>query len=445
MTRYTLLFLVLFAGFSSSLYAQDQGSNLSLQQAIDYALKNNPNLQNAKVDVEIARKKVLETTAIGLPHINGEVSYTGAPQIATQVVPNFIDPSGPPLEFQMGISHTGMAKINANWLLADGTYFLGLKAAKQYVELASRSMASTEVETRINVSKAYYMALIGDQSILTLDSNIRTLQKTLDDTRAMYENGFAEKIDVSRLQLQMSNLKIQLEKTKNQRDYAYRILKFQMGMDVETPIMLTDKLLTLQVNAGTMDTSAKVSPENRPEYQMLMQQQVLNEMNVTRYQMGYLPSLSAFGAHQQNTFAVKDQFSELGKTFYGGTTWGLSLKVPIFSGMQRSAQVQQARLETIKTRNDLNNLENVIKNEAFNARANYLTASMTMHSQQQNYELAKEIRDIAQAKYDAGVGTSLEVTLSNQDLLQAETNYLNAIYEFLVAEIEYKKALGLIN
>jgi len=167
-------------------------------------------------------------------------------------------------------------------------------------------------------------------------------------------------------------------------------------------------------------------------------------LNVRRYQMGYLPSLSAFGSHTENSFATENNFGDLGNKFYGGTTWGLSLRVPIFSGFQRNAKVQQARLETIKTRNDLNRLENAIENEVFNTKNVFLTAVQTVENQRLNYELSVEIREIAQAKFEEGVGTSLEVTTANSDLLQAETNYLSAIYDMLVAEINYKKALGLL-
>lgn len=442
MNKLKSLTLSLLLGFGMTATAQTEPSTMTLQQAVDYALKNNPSLKNAAVDVEIARKKVLETTSIGLPQINAQIDYTGQPQIPTTVVPNFIDPTGPPLEFQMGISHAGTGKISANWLLADGTYFLGLKAAKQYVELASRMRASTEVETRVNVTQAYYMALIADQTIVAMDSNIITLQKTHDDIKALFESGFAEKIDVSRLALQLNNIKIQRQQMENQRMYAYRILKFQMGMPVEAPLTLSDQLKTLMTNAITMDTSAKVVFTNRAEYQVLTQNQVLNNMNVQRYQMGYLPSLSAFGSHQQNTFATENNFGDLGNKYYGGTMWGVSLRVPIFSGFQRTAQVQQARLETIKTKNDINNLESAINNDVFNAKNAYITAKQTVENQLQNYELSIEIREIALAKYQEGVGTSLEVTTANSDLLQAETNYLSAVYDLLIAEIQYKKALG---
>ena len=160
--------------------------------------------------------------------------------------------------------------------------------------------------------------------------------------------------------------------------------------------------------------------------------------------MEYFPSLSSFGSHTQNSFATENNFSYFGNKFYGGTTWGLSLRVPIFSGFQRNSKVQQARLETIKTRNDLYLLENAIQNEVFNTKNVFLTALQTVENQRQNYELSVEIREIAQAKFEEGVGTSLEVTTANSDLLQAETNYLSAIYDMLVAEINYKKALGLL-
>lgn len=444
MTKLKHILLALILGISMSALAQNEAQTMSLQQAVDYALKNNPSLKNADIDVEIAKKQVLETASIGLPQVSAQVDYTGQPQIGVTVVPNFINPAGPPLEFQMGISHTATARINANWLLVDGTYFLGLKAASQYVELASRIRANTETDTRVNVSQAYYMALIADQSILTIDSNIVTLQKAHDDTKALFENGFAEKIDVSRLALQLNNLKIQRQNIENQRNLAYRILKFQMGMDVNTPLSLTGTLRDLMIAAATTDTASTLVYTNRPDYKVLTQTQVLNDLNVRRYQMGYLPSLSAFGSHTQNSFATENNFGDLGNKFYGGTTWGLSLRVPIFSGFQRNSKVQQARLETVKTRNDLYLLENAIQNEVFNTKNVFLTALQTVENQRQNYELSVEIREIAQAKFEEGVGTSLEVTTANSDLLQAETNYLSAIYDMLVAEINYKKALGLL-
>ncbi|MBI1222488.1 MAG: hypothetical protein GC180_07790 [Bacteroidetes bacterium] len=437
-----LLALSLVSGLSAM--AQGDLSTMSLQQAIDYAMKNNPGLKNAMIDVQIAQKKVKETTAMGLPQLNGQVQYQGQPVIPVRVIPNITDPNGPPMQFRMGITHSATAALNANWLIADGTYFLGLKAAKEYVEMASRTRASTEVQTRINVSQAYYMALIADATMASMDSNIVTLEKTYLDTKALYENGFAEKIDMGRLELQLNNLKIQRNKMSNQREYAYHILKFQMGMDVNAPLRLTDELTQLMSLSGSADTTQQVNYTNRPDYQVISQNQVLNNLNVRRYQMGYLPSLSAFGTYQQSTYAQKDQFNQLGKTYYEGLLWGVTLNVPIFSGFQRQAQVEQARLQTIKTRNDIKNMERAIDNEVFNARNIYETSIQTVENQYKNHKLSQEIQQIAEAKYDEGVGTSLEVTSANSDLLQAQTNYLNAVYDMLVAELNYKKSLGIL-
>lgn len=445
MIKLQSLFLAIAVGAGISASAQDQPTTMSLQQAIDYGLKNNPSLQNANVDVEIARKKVKETASIGFPQISGELNYTGQPQIATMLVPNFQDPDNlPPMEFKMGISHTGTAKIQANWLLLDATYLLGLKASREYVELAGRMRASTEIETKINITKAYYMALIGDQSVVLLDSTIHMLQQSHDEVKALFDAGFAERIDVQRLALQLSNLKIQRDQTDNQRKFAYRLLKFQMGMDVNAPLTLTDRLFQLKDRAGNLDTTAQVSMESRPEFSLLAQQQILNRMNETRFKRAALPSLVAFGSHQQVTYATEGNFNDLGDKFYGGTMWGVSVRVPIFSGFQQKALLQQAQLTSLKTRTDLRNLESAIQNDVFAARANYVTATRTLENQNANFELAKEIREIAAAKYQEGVGSSLELTTANNDLLVAETNYLSAIYDLLVAEIEYNRALGRI-
>lgn len=419
---------------------------LSLQQAVDFAKKNNPNLQNADLDVKIAKQQVNEVASAGLPQISASVDYTGNPQIATTVVPNFINPGQGPatLEFQMGISHTLSGKINANWLLLDGTYFLGLKAATQYVSMASLVRANTAVETEINVTKAYYLALIADESDVLIQSNIDALQKTYDDTKALYETGFVEEIDKQRLELQLSNLKTQQTRIKDQKEISYRILKFQMGMKLDSNVVLSDSLLGLISKVTPLSASDSIQYDARPEYRILQQQTVLNLLNTRRYQFGYLPSLSAFGSHQQNSFALKDNFSELGTKFYGGTTWGLSLKIPIFDGMYKHSLIQQTRLESLKTQNELFNLERAIENDVFQSKRNYLTALKAYEDQNKNYELAKHIRDIANTKQEQGVGSSLEVTNANNDLKTAENNYLTAIYDLLVAEVNYKKALGKI-
>lgn len=439
-----LIIAALFAFVNVGAQSQET-KKMTLQEAVDFAKKNNPALQNADIDVRIAKQKVNEVASAGLPQISAQADYTGNPQIATTVVPNFINPAGPPtLEFQMGISHTLSGKINANWLLLDGTYFLGLKAASQYVTMASLMRANTAVETELNVTKAYYLALIADESMGLIESNITALEKTYEDTKALQENGFAEKVDKQRLELQLSNLKTQQTKIKDQRDMSYRILKFQMGMDVNAGIELTDSLKGLIEKVSLLSMNDSVNYEARPEFKMLQQQQVLNNLNTRRYQFGYLPTLSAFGSHQQNSFAIENQFSDLGKKFYGGTTWGLSLKIPIFDGFYKHSLIQQTRLESLKTDNDIRNIEFVIENDVFQAKRNYETAVKAYEDQKKNLELAKEIRDISNIKQEQGVGSSLEVTNANNDLKQAENNYLTAIYDLLVAELNYKKALGQI-
>lgn len=442
MNKTIFLFLISFAFVGLPALAQEN-NQFTLLQAVEYAKKNNPTLKNAKVDIEIARKKVLETTAMGIPQISGALDYTGQPRIPVTVVPNFINPNDPPLEFRMGISHQLSAKLNVNWLLLDGTYFLGLKAASQYVQMASVMQANTEVETEINVTKAYYLALLAEQSLELMESNIQTLQKTTNETKALFQAGFAELLDYQRLELQLSNIKTQKQKLLDQKEFSVRILKFQMGYPVDQDIKLSDDLAALLKRTGTPATNS-TSFDQRPEMKILQQQQVLNKLNASRYVVSNFPSLSVWGQHQQNTFATEDQFSTLGDRYFGGTLWGFSLRVPIFGGMQRIAQYQQAKLEINKTNNNIDNLKLAVSNEVFQTSAQYRTALASVEIQKANLDLAKEIYGITEKKFKEGVGSSLEVTNANNDLKNAENNYVNAIYELLMADLEYKKAMGLI-
>jgi outer membrane protein TolC len=368
----------------------------------------------------------------------------GQPQIPTMLVPNFTNPGGPPLEFQMGISNSLTAKVQVNQLLFDGTFFLGLRAAKEYVELANNMIATTEAETELNVTKAYYLALITAENVTLVEENLKVIEKIYSDTKALKENGFAEKIDVQRLELQVSNLKIQLTRLGDQREITLKLLKFHMGMDVNKEIVLTDKLADLMTKVMALDADGKITYNSRPEYKVLEQGQVLNQLNLKRYRVGYLPSLYGFASHQQQTFAVKGEIGNLGNKFYGGTMVGLSLQIPIFDGLRKHSLTQQTKLQILQTQNNLLNLELAIQNEVFMARTRFQTVVLEVENQKKNMELADNIYKIAEAKFKEGVGSSFEVTTANNDKKMAETNYLNAIYDLLIAEISYKKAIGQI-
>jgi outer membrane protein TolC len=421
-----------------------QGESLTLDDAISLAKKNNRNLLNAKAEIDIAYGKVKETASIGLPQLSGSVDFVGQPVIPTSVVPNFINPNDPPLEFKMGISNSLNAKLSLTQLIFDGTYFLGLKAAKEYVKLAEKNMSATQTETIINVSQAYFMVLLIEENQKLTDANLSLVEKTFQQTKGLFENGFAEKLDIQRLNLQLSNLKTLRNKLQDQHEYALRILKLQMGLDLNKNVALSDKLNDVLAKTTLNNTDYTGSAKQRPEFQALEQLQVLNHMDKKRYRLGYLPSLAGFLTHQQQSFATEGEIANLGNRFYPGTLVGLSLQVPIFDGFYKRSKVEQAQKQIYKTNNQLLDLNAAIQNEQFTAKMRFARAKEELENQKANLEIAKDINRIATAKYNEGVGSSLELIAAGNELKTAETNYLAAVYELLSANLELNKANGSI-
>jgi len=421
----------------------------SLDEAVNFAKSNNYTLKNAELDELAAKKKVNEITAMGLPQINASGNIINNTQIPVQVLPNFLKPilgSGPDfIEAAFGNTYTSNVTLSVNQLLFDGTFFLGLKASKEFVNLSRLSKTRTRIETEVNVAKAYYMVLLLESNQVMMQSNLDALSKSKNDLEQLYKGGFVEKIDVERISLQLSNLSIQKEKIEDQTRIAIMVLKMQMGVKPTDSIVLSSKLNELTTKTASTVIEESSNYGNRIEYKLLQQQLSLNQLDRKRYLVGYAPSIYAFGTHQQNAFASEGKFNELYNRFYPGTTIGLSVNLPIFDGLRKHAQTQQASISIAKTENDIKFFENVIDQQIFAAKTDFNRAKKQLVVQQSNFKLAEDIYNTAQLKYKNGVGSSLELTIAQTDLENARSNMLTTSFELFVAELELKKALGQIN
>ncbi len=430
----------------ASLQAQDT-IRFSLKEAVAFAEKNSPVYQNIQTDVSLSRETVKQVQAMGLPQISGSAGFNQYVQIPGSWAPNFF--GGPDqyifLKFQQKYNAT--VGVTANQLLWDGTYLLGLKAAQEYVNLSQLMVAKTKLELQTNVAKAYLLALTTAKNIELLNSNLSTLEKSYNDVKALYDEGFAELLDVQRLQLAVSNLKVQKEKLQNAANMTLDLLKLQIGIDMEKPMVLTDKIETVDTEiALSQPVSTEFSINNRIEYKIINQGLTLSKMDEKRYKLGYLPTLVGFVSHQRTANRSEFNFFESNLTpnnnFIPATLWGLSLQVPIFDGLKKQSQIASVRLNRMKTENDLRNFTNAATMENINARNAYLTNLKQTEEQKKNLDLAKSIYDKANLKFKEGVGSTLEIMQAETDLKAAQTNYLNALYDLVVSKIDLKKSTG---
>ena len=225
--RKTIAFVMVLLSTSS------WGQSFTLKEAIDYAITHHVQIKNGQIDIANADARVNEIKAIGLPQVNGGLSYTNNLIIQRMFIPaNTFNPSAPANEVvaaEFGVKNSGFANFGLTQLLFDGSYLLGLKASSVYKELSVKTLTQTKQQAAENVAKAYYGILVNEKRKNLFALNIGRLDTLLKETRALYTQGFVEKVDVQRLEVQANNLKTEFENVNRLQEMAYLLLKFQMG------------------------------------------------------------------------------------------------------------------------------------------------------------------------------------------------------------------------
>lgn len=441
--KYLALLLCLSLGLSAQAQQADTIANFSLQESIDYAQNHNSSILNAIIDEDIAINTVKKTIGIGLPQVSGTANFQDFIKVPTNLLPGeFFGQPGTQVPVKFGVKYQSSAGLELNQILFDGTYLVGLKASKTYKELSTKSLKRSRIETAVAVTKAYYSVLVSNEQLSLLDANLLRLKKSLNDTEALFKNGFVEKIDVDRLTVLNNNLETERENVVRLLELNVNLLKFQMGMTIHSELTLKDSIASLQIEQSVLvnDTSAY---ENRIEYSLLETQKTLNELDLQRYKSQFLPVLSAFG-NTSHSFQSND-FSNIFNRSFPTTVVGVRLSVPIFSGGIKLYQARNAKLEILKTENNLINLRNGINLEVNQAKTIYLNGLKSLDNQKRNMELAREVLRVTKIKYEQGVGSSIEVTTAETSLKEAQNNYINALYDLLINKVNMDRALGQMN
>ncbi|WP_035464074.1 TolC family protein [Algoriphagus vanfongensis] len=443
-------YLLLVFAFLSMVVAGNAQETLplTLQEALNYSLENNVNVKNAQLETLISKATVKETTAEGLPQVNGSYEFNYNPSIPVMFLPNeppFGDPSipGDVIPARFGLSYSSSLGANLRQMIFDGSFFVGLRAAKTYRQLTDLDLVKTENDVIESVKKAYFGVLVNEERIRLSESNLARIDSLLEETRALNEAGFAEKIDVSRIQVQRNNTYSQLERSLTALEVSKQVLKLQMGLPMEYDVELVETLLELnpidEINALMVDEGIE-----RVEVSQLETNLELTRLDLKNNHAQYMPSID-FVANAQRSGAGNTMDAVFNSdNWFGSSLLGVSMSIPIFDGLSKSARIQKNRIQLQQLENQRFFLNESIKNEVFTAKTNLKNDLNILRVQQENLDLAQEVYDMAKIKYNEGVGSNLEVTEANADLIEAEINYLSALYDGLVAKVDLEKALGLL-
>jgi outer membrane protein len=457
--------------------AQQAPTSFTLDEAIAYALENSVTAKNATIDEQIATAKVNETRGLGLPQIDGTVQVVHNPKLGRffaaynpnagfsliQDPPNGVNPGDVLSQEQFfQLKSSGDASLTITQLIFNSSYLVGLKAATAYRELSKKQTQQSKEQIIENVSKAYYGAIINQERIKLFDANIARVDSLFRSTKAFNANGFVEEIDVDRTEVTLNNLLAERNKFVNIQILSLELLKYQMNYPLETDIVLNGTIADVNVDRDISSLSNNWDYKLRTDYSILESQRALQGLDVKNKYSSSLPSLVGFANVGYNT-----QSSNVGGIFktetnfednnlnnpagYGYDKWysysriGLTLNIPIFSGLQRNYQLQQSKLTALKIENGFTTLKQGIDLEIKQSKITYENALTSLDAQSRNTKLAEKIARVTKIKYEQGVGSSLEVTEAESSLREAQINYYNALYDAVVSRIDLIKAYGKIN
>lgn len=421
-----------------------QTNAFSAKQAVDYALKNAVQVKNALLDVESQKQTNRGITASALPQLSGNVSLTDYLSIPTSLLPGEIFGGAPgsfiPVKF--GTKYNGTAGATLQQIIFDGQVFVGLQARKASIDFYLKLSEITKEVIKANVYKIYYQLVVGQKQIGSIDANIDNYEKLLHDTKEIYKNGFAEKLDVDKVQVQLNNLYTQKLSAQSQLDAGNAGLKFLMGMPQKDSLVLTDTLSDEELKSNLLDENYNY--EDRKEFQLLGLQTKLQEYNVKRYQLSKIPTLNLSANFNENAQRTTFDFFKTGKSYpYFATSYvTLSLAVPIFDGGNRNSKIALARLDLRRTQNNLQQLKDSIDHDVSKSRIDIKSALLRMDIQKRNVELAQQVYNTTRLKYGQGLGSNQEINQAQADLVTAQTTYYSSLYDAIIAKIDFLNAAG---
>jgi len=442
----TIIFNFWLSGLGLMANAQQSNAPItnafSAKQAVDYALKNAVQVKNALLDIELQKQTNKEITASALPQLNGNVSLTDYLAIPTSLLPGEIFGGAPgtfiPIKF--GTKYNGTYGADLQQILFDGQVFVGLQARKTSIDFQTKAAEVTEEQIKANVYKIYYQLVVGEKQIGTINANIDNYEKLLHDTKEIYKNGFAEKLDVDKVQVQLNNLNTMKLKAQNQIDAGNAGLKFLMNMPQKDSLILTDTLSDEELKSNILDENYHY--EDRKDFQLLGLQTNLEEFNIRRYKLSKIPTLTFSANVNKNAQRTTFNFFKNGQPYFTTSFISFKLSVPLFDGGAKNARIASARLELQKTNNTIDQLKSSIDYDVKQARINMKSALLTMDSQKKNIELAEKVYNTTKLKYEQGLGSNQEISNAQTDLVTAQNNYYSSLYDAITTKIDYLKATG---
>jgi len=477
-SKITILFItLLFLGIFMPGMCQEPPERLilNLQEAVDQAISYNKTLKNARLEVERSRRSIWESIAQGLPQVDGTVNYMSyfnyqmefnfggeAPSFTDQQLQDAYDQTVSAFPFYttndlavhgantyydsqlqsmlpptaITLKDQSTATLQVSQLIFSGQYFVGVQTAKLAQKISEQNLESSELNIKESVISSYYLVLITQESLDILEQNLANLQETMEQTQQMFKVGMAEQTDVDQIRINVNQLANARNAQQRNLELNYNMLRFQLGLESNVELELTDSLESLF--SSTDPESALIAPlvlEDNVTFQIMQTQEEINKRLLGLEQWNYAPTIAGFYNYNKKILVS-------GFDMNPNHLVGLNMSVPIFSSGMRKARVDQAKIEYNMAQNNREILQDQLVLQEKQFKYNLQSSLENYYTQQENVAVAQRVYDSYRRKFEQGMATSLDLTQSNSNYLDAESNYLTAMMDVMNARLQLDKLMN---
>ena len=426
--------------FSSS-FAQER---LTLKDCLGYATANNHELKVSGYNVVIANKKVSEQTGNYLPQVNATGTFDDNLALSTQLLPAEMTGGTPGtyIAVKFGTKYSVNGGLSVTQKIFDAGTLLQIKTAKLNLGISKLDQQQTDLNVAYNISLSFYQSLVIQMQLEGLKSTMVSSEKSLNSIELKFRNGMAKKVDVNKIKVSYNNTKSQMEQAKLNYAQSLNVLKFNMGMPIDSVLVLAESSASEDYEVFIRDAIGNFRNEDNIDYQLKKTNVAVMQLDRNTKRSAFYPILSFYGNYNHNAMRQEFTFFSSGSAWYASSGIGLKLSIPIFDGLQRTSRLAQSELGIKIARENLITAEQSIRLEIFNDEVQYKNALANIEREMENLELAKGVYSDTQQEYQQGICSTVDVVQSESSYLVAQSTYYNKLLKLYLARIDLEKSKG---
>jgi len=434
------IFTLVFGFALSEAFAQTETLKLSSAEAVAYGLKNRKDIQNQQLSERIAQTETEKVRTRNLPQVTASADYRYNFQLQQSVLPaGTIRPDAPTV-IALGTTYSILAGVNANYDLFNPANRADKIYSQKSTELEEANSQKLTIDTKDAILRAYYSVLLNQEKAKFSAENLGRTERYFQEGKVKFDNKTILKTDLDRLQLDYQNAKVTAEEDNKNLQLSRMYLANQIGAPIHATVETTETLESVLQSLPELNGFQNAT-EKRIELKQEQLRLEQNQLNFTKQNKTYLPTVSLYGSwnaqHLSNNF---EPFAN--NTWFSFSYVGLKINATLFDGLQRERTKTEYRFRSEQNRNNLAKLQSDLNYEWESARVELQNAHEKLKTAQENYTLAQNVVQTGNVRFQEGTITTADLKNSQYSLTTAQNNLLTNYYNFLVAKIKYQKAIS---